>query len=92
MNLIHINDAPAGRSAQSYDRRLTPREEQVLALVSLPNAEIARLLGIAVATVRSILYDGIFPKIGAETRAQAAIWYERQRQGESDMERARRAA
>ena len=89
--IIRLDSQPAGRSAQSYIRRLTPREEQVLALVSLPNAEIARLLGIAVATVRSILYDGVFPKIGAETRAQAAIWYERQ-QGEGEMEQRRRAA
>lgn len=54
-------------------RCLTPREEQVLALVAAgaSNQDVARALGIKVATVKSYLHD-IACKLGTSNRTEAA--------------------
>jgi DNA-binding NarL/FixJ family response regulator len=54
---------------------LTPREEEVLALVAegLANKQIARRLGISERTVKSHL-TSVFQTIGVADRTQAALW------------------
>jgi DNA-binding CsgD family transcriptional regulator len=53
---------------------LTPREQEVLALVAAgkTNAEIAAVLSISARTVQKHL-EHIFPKLGVETRTAAAL-------------------
>jgi DNA-binding NarL/FixJ family response regulator len=57
------------------DLRLTPREEDVLALVvaGRSNAEIAELLFLSPNTVKSFIRTA-YAKIGATTRSQAVAW------------------
>lgn len=62
--------------AESADR-LTPRECEVLSLAHLRNREIAEVLNIKTATVKTHI-ERILLKTGAETRTGAvAIWRER---------------
>lgn len=67
--------APAGAPAVL----LTPREEQVLALLATgaSNKEMAAILGITVRTLERHLYNA-YPKIGARGRADAVAWATRQ--------------
>ena len=95
MNLIRFDHQAAGRAAQPDSRTLTARQNAVMALAYLANAAIADELDISLCAVREALYaeDGALVKLGAENRTQGyAIWYERQRQGEGEMEQRRRAA
>ena len=64
---------PGFRSAEEAPP-LTPREAEVLALIGegLSNKAIARRLGISVHTVKFHL-EALFQKIGAASRAEAAI-------------------
>ena len=57
---------------------LTPRENEVLALVrqGLANKQIARRLGISERTVKAHLTSA-FQRIGVVDRTQAALWAER---------------
>jgi DNA-binding NarL/FixJ family response regulator len=57
-------------------RQLTPREQQVLTLVTrgLANKHIARQLGIAERTVKAHL-TSIFQQLGVSDRTQAALWW-----------------
>jgi DNA-binding NarL/FixJ family response regulator len=57
------------------DRRLTGREEEILALVAqgLPNKLIARRLEISERTVKGHL-TRVFERIGVTDRTQAALW------------------
>ena len=57
------------------DVRLTPREEDVLALVVAghSNAEVAELLFLSPNTVKSFIRTA-YAKIGATTRSQAVAW------------------
>ena len=54
---------------------LTPREAEVIALVSrgLTNAAVAQLLGVRRKTVEKHL-EHIFDKLGVETRTAAVAW------------------
>ncbi len=73
--------APKAASALLSDRserrepELSPREEEVLALVAegLPNKLIARRLEIAEKTVKAHL-TSVFAAIGVSDRTQAALW------------------
>jgi len=62
------------RSAQSNSRVLTPRERDVLAMISqgFSNKSIARTLAISPETVKSHV-KRIFLKLAAGTRAEAAF-------------------
>lgn len=62
---------PGGKAGPP--RKLTPRERQVLVLVSdgLPNKVIASRLGLSEVTVKSHLFS-IFRKLGVQNRVQAA--------------------
>jgi DNA-binding CsgD family transcriptional regulator len=55
---------------------LTPRELEILALLAsgLPTPNIAERLGIAPPTVKTHL-TGVYRKIGAKNRVQAARYY-----------------
>ncbi len=55
--------------------RLSPRETDVLRLVSLglTNVDIAHALDLSPHTVKTHL-DGIMNKLGASNRTQAAVW------------------
>jgi DNA-binding NarL/FixJ family response regulator len=55
---------------------LTPRESQVLSLVSTgsQNKEVARILSISECTVERHLTQ-IYQKIGVSNRTEASIWY-----------------
>jgi len=65
--------------------KLTPREQQVLALVArgLSNKEIAAQLEVSIQTVKNILSGGpnyateygIYPKLQVHNRVQAALWW-----------------
>ncbi len=65
------------------NEHLTPREEEVLALVGrgLPNKQIAVQLGISEKTVKAHLTN-VFQRIGVFSRTEAAIWA-RERLGRS---------
>jgi DNA-binding CsgD family transcriptional regulator len=69
----------ANRRARDHDLgrdvRLTPREEDVLALVvaGRSNADIAELLFLSPNTVKSFIRTA-YAKIGATTRSQAVAW------------------
>ncbi len=62
------------RRARRRDYALTPREEEVLSLLTegLSNAEIATRLRISVATVKFHVGD-IFAKLGVSNRTEAAV-------------------
>ena len=66
---------------------LTVREEQILALVALNRSdqEISNATGIKVKTVKKHL-ENIYPKIKANTRASAAIWFLRRQLEARDRE------
>jgi len=66
--------ADAGLSPKASDHLLTPREEQVLALIAegLTNAQIASRLFISVKTV-SIHVSAILRKLGVSSRTEAAV-------------------
>jgi DNA-binding CsgD family transcriptional regulator len=61
---------------------LTPREQQVLALLAegLTNAQIAARLGISVNGAKYHVAE-ILAKLGLADRRQAALWYRRSRPG-----------
>jgi DNA-binding NarL/FixJ family response regulator len=65
----------AARSEREADPLLTPREDEVLALLAegLPNKLIARRLEISEKTVKAHL-TSIFQRIGVTDRTQAALW------------------
>jgi len=71
-------EAPAARRDDPAIMRLTERERQVLALVAdgCANTVIALRLGVSHKTVRNTL-SAACRKIGAESRAQAALWAQR---------------
>ena len=58
------------------DKRLSPREEDVLRLLThgLTNREIAEQLGISWRTVDAYLRR-IYDKINAKGRVEAVVWY-----------------
>lgn len=64
------------------DQPLSPREEEVLALVAegLANKQIARRLSITERTVKAHL-TSIYQALGVADRTQAALWAERRRRG-----------
>jgi DNA-binding NarL/FixJ family response regulator len=68
----------AARAEQQTDPELTPREQEVLALLAdgLPNKLIARRLDISEKTVKAHLTN-IFHRIGVTDRTQAALWAQR---------------
>jgi DNA-binding NarL/FixJ family response regulator len=63
------------RAARGPAERLTPRQQDILALVGLglPNKTIARRLKITEKTVKSNL-TSIFRQLGVDSRTQAALW------------------
>ena len=63
------------RHRPAADDHLTPREEEVLALVGqgLANKQIAVQLGISEKTVKAHL-TSVFQRIGVFSRTEAAIW------------------
>lgn len=63
------------RHRPANDDHLTPREEEVLALVGqgLANKQIAVQLGISEKTVKAHL-TSVFQRIGVFSRTEAAIW------------------
>jgi DNA-binding NarL/FixJ family response regulator len=65
---------PAGQTKQRANRRLTPRETEVLALIACgrTNSEIARELVLSVRTVERHI-ENIYAKIGATGKAARAI-------------------
>ena len=67
------------RHEHVVDVHLTPREQEVLALLAdgLSNRRIARRLGITESTVKAHI-TRILGAIGVEDRTQAAIWVHRQ--------------
>jgi DNA-binding NarL/FixJ family response regulator len=71
----------AARAEQQGDPELTPREQEVLALLAdgLPNKLIARRLDISEKTVKAHLTN-IFQRIGVTDRTQAALWAQRHSQ------------
>lgn len=64
----------ARREAAALIARLTPREQQVFALLprGLSNAELAAQLGIAPGTIK-VHVERIFHKLGLKDRTQAAV-------------------
>jgi DNA-binding NarL/FixJ family response regulator len=68
----------AARTEHRGDPELTPREQEVLALLAdgLPNKLIARRLDISEKTVKAHLTN-IFQRIGVTDRTQAALWAQR---------------
>jgi DNA-binding NarL/FixJ family response regulator len=68
----------ARHTTSSAATDLTPRENEVLALVraGLANKQIARRLGISERTVKAHL-TSTFQRIGVVDRTQAALWAER---------------
>jgi DNA-binding NarL/FixJ family response regulator len=68
----------AARAEQGGEPELTPREQEVLALLAdgLPNKLIARRLDISEKTVKAHLTN-IFQRIGVTDRTQAALWAQR---------------
>lgn len=68
----------AARGRPPATERLTPREEEVLALAAegLGNKQIARRLGISEKTVKAHL-TSVFQRIGVQTRTEAALWAQR---------------
>ena len=95
MSVIRFKPAPIASAAQPDSRTLTAREEQVLRLARMTNADIASVLLLSLSAVREAWYGsderpGILAKLGADNRTHALeLWRER---GEDEMERARRAA
>ena len=75
-------DAPGAPAAG-----LTVREEELLSLVGADasNKEIGKKLRISVATVEKHL-ENIYPKIGAKSRASAAIWVLKRQLEQRDRE------
>ena len=67
------------RSAQRPAERLTPRQQEILALVAkgVSNKAIAQRLQISEKTVKSYLTN-IFRQLGVDSRTQAALWAQRQ--------------
>ena len=63
-----------GEMVVSHDSRLTSREQDVLALVTLgmSNREIAAKLNVGVSTVKAHL-SSVFWKLGVSNRTQAAV-------------------
>ena len=63
-----------GEMVVSHDSRLTSREQDVLALVTLgmSNREIAAELNVGVSTVKAHL-SSVFWKLGVSNRTQAAV-------------------
>jgi|YelNatPaOPRAMG01_1025707.scaffolds.fasta_scaffold03847_7 two-component system NarL family response regulator len=63
------------RSARRADPSLSAREMDILRLLAdgQKNQEMARLLGLSIATVKSHLYH-LFRKIGVSDRTQAVLW------------------
>jgi DNA-binding NarL/FixJ family response regulator len=68
----------AARGGRGDHPQLTPREDEVLALVAegLPNKLIARRLDISEKTVKAHL-TSVFQRIGVTDRTQAALWAQR---------------
>jgi two-component system nitrate/nitrite response regulator NarL len=68
-------------SMTSASDHLTPAEERVLAVLGQTggsNAEIARALGVAKATVK-VHVESILRKLGVDNRTKAALWWREQR-------------
>ena len=67
-----IAERPA---AQTSNRELSPREREILLLLThgLANKQIARRLGIAERTVKAHL-TSVFQRLGVTDRTQAALW------------------
>lgn len=65
----------SARHRPASDEHLTPREEEVLALVGkgMANKHIATQLGISEKTVKAHL-TSVFQRIGVFSRTEAAIW------------------
>lgn len=81
-----FQDATAIALRQST-RRLTPREVEVVELSWMPNAEIAKAFGTSVKTVKCQM-RAVMDKLGADSRTQAALIWERTKTGQRAAERA----
>jgi DNA-binding CsgD family transcriptional regulator len=57
------------------ERRLTPRESEIVELAYLQNADIAQLLGISRRTVQATLANA-YRKLGAENRTSAMLLWQ----------------
>jgi DNA-binding NarL/FixJ family response regulator len=71
-----ITQVPALRVVNSNGRKLlTPREEQVVALVAdgLSNREVARELGLSEHTIKKYLFR-IFDKVGVSSRVELVLY------------------
>jgi DNA-binding NarL/FixJ family response regulator len=71
-----VTQVPSLRAVNSYGRKLlTPREEQVVALVAdgLGNRDIARELGLSEHTIKKYLFR-IFDKLGVSTRVELVLY------------------
>jgi DNA-binding NarL/FixJ family response regulator len=88
----HAGKAPtAARKSVKYDdkesyrlpERLTVREEEVLSFLAdgQTNAEISEREKITLKTVEKHI-ENIYPKLGVNSRADAAIWYWKRRYGQ----------
>lgn len=83
-SLEHFSDAPSAARTRLAAATLTPRETEVMLLLTegRSNAEIARKLSVSEATVRTHVHH-VLRKLGVGTRAQAvAMAYESQLIGE----------
>jgi LuxR family transcriptional regulator of csgAB operon len=72
---MNHNQSPGEITRGSSKTALSPRERQILSLVSLGanNEEISDKLCISTNTVRTHMYH-IFKKLGVSNRLQAALW------------------
>ena len=78
--LLHRVAAARGRDPRDNDLRLTPRENEIVALIDegLSNKQIGQRLSIEVATVKNHVHS-ILDKLGVEGRAAAAAHVRRAR-------------
>jgi DNA-binding NarL/FixJ family response regulator len=71
----HSGTAAPGAVADTWTPALTPRQEQILSLISagMTNREIGAELGVAEKTVKNCV-TGLLASLGLQRRSQAAVY------------------